>query len=274
METAAKHYAATVAAATAQRARLQDGPAEEWSSGIARRMSMDPRRAPTTNFAALAALVEPADVVVDVGGGAGRLALPLALRCKEVINVDPAPAMGAEFERVAQEAGITNARLLPRSWQAAQADGDVVLTANVTYFLDDIVPFVEKMARAARRRVIISVWSVPPPDQDGVLFELIYGEPQAGHAGYQELLPVLWEMGILPDVRVLPDGFREGKLPQSREEAIAWAALRVRAEVERARAAIEAHFDRLFRATERGMMPRWRPEARELLITWQTGTGA
>jgi SAM-dependent methyltransferase len=36
-------------------------------------------------------------VVVDVGGGAGRYSLPLASRCREVVNVDPSAAMGAAF---------------------------------------------------------------------------------------------------------------------------------------------------------------------------------
>lgn len=270
MGEAAEQFTARVRAATAQRARLQDGALNEWSGGIARRMSMDPRRPPNANFLALAALVEADDIVVDAGGGAGRLALPLALRCREVINVEPAPAMIEEFERQATAAGIENVRVVPRPWEQTDVTGDVVLSANVTYFIEEITAFIERMTRAARRRVIISLWSVPPPDQDGELFRLIYGEEQAGHAGYRELLPVLWEMGILPDVRVLPDQFREGGMPQTREDAITWAALRVRADETRATPIIAANFDRLFQATERGFRPLWRPDAREMLITWET----
>ena len=40
----------------------------------------------------------PSDVVVDVGGGAGRVSLPLALRCREVVTVEPSAGMAAEYE--------------------------------------------------------------------------------------------------------------------------------------------------------------------------------
>ena len=82
--------------------------------------------------------------------------------------------------------------------------GDVVLTCDVTYFVRDIVPFVDKMQAAARRRVMIVVWDEPPPNRGGNLFRRVYGEPLAPMPGHRELLPVLWDMGILPDVRVLP----------------------------------------------------------------------
>jgi ubiquinone/menaquinone biosynthesis C-methylase UbiE len=68
----------------------------------------DPRRALEPNLAILAAYVEPDDVIVDVGGGSGRLSLPLALRCREVVNVDPSTAMLAAFEANAGRAGISN----------------------------------------------------------------------------------------------------------------------------------------------------------------------
>ena len=89
-----------------------------------------------------------------MGGGAGRVALPLALRCREVITVDASPGMGAEFTAAASEAGISNARFVHTNWLEAESfQGDVALTANVTYFVREIVPFIEKLARAARRPV-------------------------------------------------------------------------------------------------------------------------
>jgi len=44
---------------------------------------------------AIGAYVRPDDVMVDVGGGTGRLELPLALRCREVVIVDPSQGMRA-----------------------------------------------------------------------------------------------------------------------------------------------------------------------------------
>jgi SAM-dependent methyltransferase len=166
---------------------------------------MDPHRRLDANLEIIASYVQPVDTVIDVGGGAGRISLPLALRCPQVINVDPSPGMRAEFEALVAEAGITNARFVQSDWLKAEGiQGDLSITANVTYFVRDIVPFIEKMEAASGRRVMVIVWSVPPPNQRSKLFRLVYGEDQELAPGHRELLPVLWEMGILPDMRVFP----------------------------------------------------------------------
>ena len=66
----------------------------------------------------------------------------------------------------------------------------------------------------------MNVWSVPPPNHNRSLFRLVYGEDLEDAPGHQQLLPILWEMGILPEVYLLPGDFRAGELPQSREEAV------------------------------------------------------
>jgi SAM-dependent methyltransferase len=272
--TAAESYTARIDAVNQQRERLRGKPhGDRWGGATARRFRVDPHRALEPNLAILADYVRPDDVVVDVGGGAGRICLPLALRCREVINVDPSPGMAAEFESLAAETGIKNARFVQSDWLEEEGvEGDVAITANVTYFVRDIERFVEKMEAAARRRVIITVWSVPPPAMDGELFRLVFSEEEHAAPGHRELLPVLWEMGILPDVRVLPASWDDSNVfTQTRDEAIAWAADRVWPDKpERARPTIEARFDRLFAHGPDGFRPLWRPAARELLITWES----
>ena len=88
-----------------------------------------------------------------------------------MINVDPSPGMKAEFEEAATEAGISNAMFLQADWlEATELAGDLVITSNVTYFVRDIVPFIRKMEVTARRRVVMTVWSVPPPNQSAGIF--------------------------------------------------------------------------------------------------------
>ncbi len=217
--------------------------------------------------------------MVDVGGGAGRVSLPLALRCRQVIDVEPSPGMRAEFESLVREAGIRNAQLIPADWLAVEGiQGDIAITCSVTYFVRDIVPFIEKLQAATRRRVMITVWSVPNPNQNARLFQLVYDEEQRPLPGHRELLPVLWEMGILPDVRVLPaspvvPGLPRVGLPQTEEEAVQLALQGqwLRSEDRtRARSVIQTHFHQLFAAGSEGFHPLWRQDARELLITWET----
>lgn len=273
---AAAHYAERIDAVNEQNSRLAGATTGNRWDRMASALTMDPRRDLDPNLAIIAEYVRPHDVVVDVGGGAGRVSLPLALRAREVIDIDPSPGMCAAFETSARDAGIANARSIQSLWPAGGVEGDLVLVFNVTYFVRDIVPFIEALDRAARRRVMIGVWSVPPSAQDLALFELVNDEPGEAAPGYRELLPVLWEMGILPDVRVLPNEFRfPGALPQTKDEAVDFALDRLAVqEKDRARRIVTERFDELFSRREAGYRPRWRPQAREMLITWETTTAA
>ncbi len=274
----ANAYAVRVDAVLAQRVRIygEGQKVDPWGEQ-APRFALDPHRVLDGNLDAIAGYVQPDDVVIDVGGGAGRVSLPLALRCREVVNLEPSAGMGAEFTRQAAAAGISNASWLPGGQNDAKGiRGDVTVTADVTYFVRDIVPFIEKLTATARRRVILAIWSIPPPNRSARLFRLVHGEEQELYPGHRELLPVLWEMGILPDIRVLPSPpWWDVQFHQSRNEALESALWRhqwLRPEDEaRARDIIEAHFDQLVQVSTQGIQPIWRPEVRELLITWETG---
>ena len=206
--TAAEHYAARVDAVLAQRARLRGAePSGDLFGDLEPDhplLKADPRRPLDANLKALADLIEPSDAIVDVGGGAGRMSLPLALRCRSVTNVDPSASMGAAFLANAKAAGISNVDLVQGDWLAADTpQGTVALVNHVTYLTRDIVPFIEKLERAGSRRVILTVNAPPPPSWNRVLFQLVHGEAEEVVPGHAELMNVLWEMGRLPDLTML-----------------------------------------------------------------------
>ena len=93
--TAAQTYAALIDAVHAQRSRIHgQQPAEDRFGGlVAQRFRADPHRDLDANLQVVASYVQPDDVFLDVGGGAGRVGLSLALRCRQVINVDSSPGM-------------------------------------------------------------------------------------------------------------------------------------------------------------------------------------
>ncbi len=274
--TSSATYASRLAAVNAQNARIY-GPQtsdDPWGGPAARQFRFDPLRCLDENLMIIASYVNSDDVLIDVGGGAGRVSLALARRCRQVVNVEPSPGMAEEFKASASEAGVSNARLIQSNWlEAEDLHGDVVFTADVTYFVQDIVTFIKRLEAAATRRVMITVWSEPPPNRRARLFELVYGEEQHILPGHRQLLPVMWDMGILPEICVLPEEpWWENQSPQTREEAVQlvledrWLRPEDR---NRAKQIIESHFDELFAPSQAGFRPKWRSDMRELLITWE-----
>lgn len=274
--SAAKKYTAMVNAVHSQQERLH-GPAageDYWSGPVARVFRFDPLRELDANLATIASYVQPWDVLLDIGGGAGRVSLPLARRCREVVNVEPSRGMRQEFRESAADAGIANARLVHSTWpNAEELKGDIAFSADVTYFVADIVPFIQGLEDAARRRVILNLWSQPPPNRRAPAFKLVYGEDPEASPGHTQLLPVLWEMGILPDIRVMPQAaWWESEEIATRDDAVevalegSWLEPQ---DLDRARSVIDTHFDELYTTTAHGYRPLWREGMRELLITWE-----
>ena len=85
-------------------------------------------------------------------------------------------------------------------------------------------------------------------------------------------MAVLWDTGILPDLRMLPEPpWWEGEVLQTKQEALELAVegrwLREE-DRPRARKMLEQSFDRWFSSGVDGFRPQWREASRELLITW------
>lgn len=279
--TGIQSYIARIDAVEAQRQRIYGTASggDIWGGTAAQTFRADPQRELDANLTVIASYLQPQDVFVDVGGGAGRVSLPMSHRCREVVSVEPSPGMAEGFRSLASDNQITNASVILSSWLDTGLDtksvsGDVVFTADVTYFVRDIEEFIRGMEGRAKRRAMITVWSQPPPNRSAEIFQLIYGERLEALPGYRELLAVLWEMGILPDVRVLPDSPWWESVPTSREQAtdLALRGRWLKAEdQDRARRLVDGRFDELFETGSEGFQPKWRPEMREILITWETG---
>src|SRR5215208_68406 len=191
--SAVMEYASRVEDALAQRTRLRGSePAGDLFDGIRPGhplLGSRPREPLTPNVAIIAEYISPDSMLVDVGGGAGRISLPLALRCARVINVEPSGAMAAAFRRNAEAAGIANVEVIASDWEAVQPPrGTVAMVNHVTYFARDIVSFIDKLETAGRDRVIITVGSAPPPSRNRVLFELVHGEAEEIAPSHVELM--------------------------------------------------------------------------------------
>ena len=274
---AAEHYNAMTHARRAQQRRLNLLQGESHWSKWAHTYRFDPDRAPEPLLEAALRYVESDDELIEIGGGAGRIGLPLARRAASLLNVEPSPAMREQFEIAAARYGVANAAALDAAWplppRLELISADIVLTADVTYFIDDIEPFIRAMHASARRRALILTWTVPPPNLNAKLFQIACGETEAPAPGFRQLLPVIRALGIAPDEQVINESFAwPEQLPQSESEAIQFAIDEIGAdEHPDARDRIVARIDDLF---ERGgadgdaFTPAWRPPAQGMLITW------
>ncbi len=144
--------------------------------------------------------------VLDVGGGAGRFAIPLALRRgASATVVDPSPSMLEQLEASVSEVEGANVTGVDAEWEAARVEAaDMVLCSHVVYGVADIRPFLQKLHDHARQRVVLVSFVDSPQAGVAPLWEPVYGERRINLPALPELMNVLWEMGIYPSVRMLP----------------------------------------------------------------------
>src|SRR6266850_5483976 len=147
--------------------------------------------------------VTPAMTVLDVGGGAGRFALPLALRCQHVTVIEPSPSMGESLRQIAVEARIGNVILVAKRWDEAEVEpADIVLSAHVIYMMEDIREFLVKVVAHARQKVLMPTFMRPPMARYAPFWRWVHGEDKHELPGAGELLQVLREMDIYPDLEM------------------------------------------------------------------------
>jgi hypothetical protein len=177
-----------------------DVPPDFWQA-LAKnfRAPADPTADPTPD--ALAALIRPEDDVIDVGAGGGRIAVPLSRHCRQLLAVEPSPAMRAVLEDEIARHGVRNIRIVPARWEDARVEpAALVFAAHVTYGIQAIEPFLRKLDGTARRRVALVAVTDPPQTPLAPFWRWVHGEERLRLPCRDELLAVLRERGIEPVV--------------------------------------------------------------------------
>lgn len=202
-----QHWNERVAAHHAQSLRVQGGVEQKdfWAP-LASSFHSDPRRSDDPVLARLARDIRPDWTVLDVGGGAGRYALPLALRCRHVTVVDPSESMVKVLREAASEAGIHNLSIVQDVWEEARVGpADAVLCSHVLYGVQEVQRFVQKLDSHARRLVLVLLFMESPQSYLSPLWKRVHGEDRIDLPGMRELLPVLWELDIYPNLEMLEE---------------------------------------------------------------------
>jgi SAM-dependent methyltransferase len=229
----------------------------------------DPRRTDDMEVNRLAQEVTLATTLLDVGAGAGRFALPLALRCKHVTAVEPSPSMGETLRHLAAEVGIDNVTLVASPWDEAEVEpADVALSAHVIYSIEDIGPFVMKLATHARQRVCMPTFMRPPRARYTPFWPWVHGEDKQELPGAAELMQVLWELDIYPNLEMYaPIPFRPFKDWQRALDALR-PRLFVTPDTEHD-ARLQQAIRELLMATPEGYIIKGAQAGRLALISWR-----
>lgn len=184
----------------------------------------DPRRDDEPVLDRLRMLARPGDAWLDIGAGAGRYALPLALVVREVVALDPSAGMLAALRDQMAEHGIANIRIVEGRWppdrELAEAIGpmplaDVALIAHVGYDVEAIEPFLDAMEAAVRRRCHAVLMERPPASVADPFWPPVHGEERVCLPALPEFVAVLGERGREPEVELM---VRDPRTFDTREE--------------------------------------------------------
>jgi SAM-dependent methyltransferase len=181
-------WARRVRANNEQAERFREAPERpDFYAPVAASFKADPRRTNEPALDVLRSMVQPGETWLDIGAGAGRYALPIALAGAKVIALDPSKGMLAGLKEAATEFQVEGVTAIEARWPAANPPtADVAFISHVAYDIEDIGSFLDAMEASARRICVAVLLAEAPATQAATLWPAVHGEPR-------NLLPALPE---------------------------------------------------------------------------------
>jgi len=200
-------WAERVRANRAQVDRVRELPDHDFYAPVSSLFVADPRRTGEEALDELLSLADPDDRWLDIGAGAGRYALPLALQVREVIAVEPSASMRNALRTGKAEHGLDNVRIVAGTWPAALGElgdppvADVALVAHVGYDIEDIGPFVDGMEQAAGRLCVAMLTDQSPASVADPFWPIVHGMDRVPLPALPELAELLRARGRSIEIR-------------------------------------------------------------------------
>lgn len=165
--------------------------------------------------------IRSGESVFDMGCGSGTFAVPLARDGHDVVAMDFSPGMLARLKDQIARDRLSNLTALLGSWDD---DWDVlgvgiadVAIASRSLFVLDMRGALEKLDRAARRRVCVTLSAGQAPHHFDKAAAVALGREVQGHADYVYAFNILSQMGIKAEVSFM--GTPKRDIYESREDA-------------------------------------------------------
>ena len=199
-------WAERVRANRDQAERLRESTTGDHYAPISGLFVADPRRTGEPTLEMLLAMAGPDETWLDIGAGAGRYALPLAMRVRQVIAVEPSPGMRRAMRAGIDEHGLENVRVIAGAWPESLAlleplpAADMSLIAHVGYDIEDIGAFLGGMEAATRDRCVAVLTDRSPASVADPFWPLVHGEERVPLPAMPDLLELLHVRGCETEV--------------------------------------------------------------------------
>jgi SAM-dependent methyltransferase len=149
--------------------------------------------------------------VLDIGAGPGTLAIPLAPLVREITAVEPGAGMVEVLKAHAEREKITTITCVQKTWEDTDPMQDLsgpydTVIASLSLTMYDIREALIKMDNVSSGSVHL-FWFMDMPFWERMyadLWEPLHGSPYYPGPKADCLFGVLCQMGIYPDVRMLP----------------------------------------------------------------------
>jgi SAM-dependent methyltransferase len=148
--------------------------------------------------------LSPDMTVLDVGCGAGRMAIPLAKRVRHVTALDQAPAMLELTKKNAEAESLQNITTVNMDWTKARIGidiepHDVVLSSSSLLTLE-LREFLTRMNQVAKQCCYLT-WGVGANVRDARVSGVL-GEEYRPQPSYVIVYNLLYSMGIMGNVEI------------------------------------------------------------------------
>jgi SAM-dependent methyltransferase len=181
--------------------QIRELPDRDFYAPVSSLFVADPRRTDEDALGALLMLAHPEDRWLDIGAGAGRYALPLAIRVAEVIAVEPSASMRNALRTGKEEHGLANLKIVAGAWpEALETLGeppvaDVAFVAHVGYDIESIGPFIDAMEQAAGRLCVAMLTDRSPASVADPFWPIVHGMERVPLPALPELMELLRARG-------------------------------------------------------------------------------